>query len=90
MKRRVRTLSASLAAIAALPAHVAVGYLIAVSGLVAPTAVLAVLVVAWAAMLAAMLRNVRDPLLLLVAPVVSAGLWLLLVPGLGSLLGWTA
>ena len=73
--------------------HLAMGYLIAVSGLVAPMWILVPLILAWgllAGRFVAITRSKRSAWLYLTVPGATAVLWLLAVPGLGTLLDWRA
>ena len=77
----------------AVALHLATGYLIAVSGLVAPMWVLVPLILAWgllAGQFVAITRAGRSGWLYLAVPGAAALLWLLAVPGLGTLLDWRA
>jgi hypothetical protein len=77
----------------ALVLHLAVGYLIALSGLIAPMWVLVPLLLVWgllAGQFIAITRRGQNPWLYLAVPGTAAALWLLAVPGLGTLLDWTA
>ncbi|HEX2031692.1 MAG TPA: hypothetical protein VHL78_09870 [Actinomycetota bacterium] len=79
-----------LISVAGLAMHLAVGYLYVTSGLVVPGVVLAVLVIAWAALLVVAIQRWRSPVFLLLVPIIAAALWAVVVLGFGSLLNWTA
>lgn len=82
---------ARVAAAGGIVAHVATAVLYAASGLVVPTAGLAVLWVAWLAMLLAAIRLRRSrPWLTLAVPVVSVAFWVLVLTVGEAVFGWTA
>jgi hypothetical protein len=76
----------------AIVLHAAVGYIYAVSGLAAPMWALVPLLFVWgllAGQFISITRRGRSPWLYLAVPGAAAALWILVVPGLGTLLDWT-
>ena len=74
----------------AIALHLAVGYVMAISGLVAPMWAVAIMVATWGLLVGqfvAITRRRQSPWLYLAVPAAAALLWAIVVPGLGSLLG---
>ena len=74
----------------ALGLHLAVGFFILVSGLVAPMWAVLLLLALWGGLFVLGYRNHNRPFLVLLMPVVAAIAWFVVVQGGALFLGWTA
>ena len=70
--------------------HLIVGYVYLVSGLVVPFPFVLLLLAVWVALTILAVRRWANPWWVLAASFLAAAVWMLVVPGLGGLLGWTA
>ena len=70
--------------------HAMAGWIYLVSGLVVPVAFLLILWTLWLGLLAWAIWQRHHPWRVLATPFIAAAIWAAFVPGLGSLLGWTA
>ena len=69
--------------------HALVGFIYVSSGLVVPGLYLFGLWALWVALLALAILKRREALYVFATPFIAAILWVVVVPGLGSLLDWT-
>ena len=74
----------------ALALHLTAGFVMLVSGLVAPMWAVLLLLAIWAALLILGYRNRHRPAFVLLMPVLAAVAWFLVVQGGALILGWTA
>jgi hypothetical protein len=70
--------------------HLAVGYLVLVSGLVMPAGAVVGLAIVWAVALAVAVRWRRRPLTVLLIPLVILGIWFATAWLGDTFFGWTA
>lgn len=69
--------------------HFVVGFVYVSSGLIVPGLFLFTLWASWGALLALAILKRKNALYVFATPFIAAALWLVVVPGLGSLLDWT-
>ena len=69
--------------------HLLVGFVYVSSGLIVPGLFLFPLWAAWGALLAMAIRRWQDASYVFATPFIAAALWLVIVPGVGSLLDWS-
>lgn len=79
-----------VAAILGTLLHVAVGFLITVSGLVLPLPVVVALLVVWTAGFVMLMRWREHSLRVIAIPIATAGVWVVVAWFGDSVLGWTA